>query len=173
MNEELYHYGVKGMKWGVRHDRKNSESYSITTKNNDKLVFERNKGGALGRALGKISPKIKKEQENTYNYLIKDSKGRTVGDYQMYRKSPDEMNMVWGSVKKKYRGRGYMTAMMEQGEKIAKKYGAKKLTGEVVGNSPDMQHIVDKKDYKKVGEIRTQEMLDIWGGLTLIEKDLK
>ena len=146
MNEELYHYGVKGMKWGVRRDRKKSsaESYTLTTKSGEKLTMERNRGSLLGRGLQKISPRIKSEADKTYNYYVKNSKGKIVGNYQMYKKSPSEMNITWGSVNDKHQGRGYMTAMMKQGEEIAKKYGATKITGEVVGKSPDMLHIADK-----------------------------
>lgn len=32
MDNELYHYGVKGQKWGVRHDRRSSRSYIIKPK---------------------------------------------------------------------------------------------------------------------------------------------
>lgn len=168
---ELAHYGVKGMKWGVR-KKYPTESYSITTKKGEKLTMERNKGNALLRGLGKISPKIREDQKKTYNYLLKNDKGKTVGNYQMYKKSSGEMNVTWGSTNKKYRGRGYMSAMVTQGEKIAKKYGATKITGEVVMNSPDMLHITDKMGYKRLGEIRTQEVLDTWGGLMKIEKKI-
>ena len=34
-------------------------------------------------------------------------------------------------------------------------------------------HIAEKNHYVKVGEVKTKEMMDIWGGLTLIEKDLR
>mgnify|MGYP000316042110 FL=1 len=64
-----------------------------------------------------------------------------------------------------------MSAITKQGEKIAKKYGAKKITAELVGNSPDIHHIIlEKNRYQKVGEDKTQDALDIWGGLTLVEK---
>ena len=67
-----------------------------------------------------------------------------------------------------------MSAAMKQGEKIAKKYGASKITAELVGNSPDIQKIaLEKQKYTKTGEILTQEVLDTWGGLTIVEKKLK
>lgn len=66
-----------------------------------------------------------------------------------------------------------MSAITKQGEEIAKKYGAKKITAELVGNSPDIHHIVlGKNGYKKVGKDMTQDALDIWGGLTLVEKHI-
>lgn len=173
-NDELYHYGVKGMKWGIRRKREQpKESYSLTTKSGEKLTMERRKTPLLTKGLSKVNKHIRDEVNKTYAYSVKNSEGKEVGDYQMYKKTPTEMNITWGSVKDKYQGRGYMTAMMKQGESIAKKYGAKKITGEVVGNSPDMLHISDKYGYKQLGEIRTKDVLEVWGGLTLIEKELK
>lgn len=170
--DSLTHYGIKGMKWGVRKKRPKSESYSFTTSRGEKLTMERRKTPAVTRALTKVSPTIKDKVNRTFAYSLKDSSGKEVGDFQLYKKNHGEMNVTWGSVNEKYRGRGYMTAMLQQGEKIAKKYGGKKITAEVVGNSPDMLHITDKYGYRRVGEDKTKEMLEIWGGLTLIEKDL-
>ena len=42
MNEELYHYGVKGMKWGIRRDRKETstlKSYRTSRKTDPKTDF--------------------------------------------------------------------------------------------------------------------------------------
>lgn len=36
---ELYHYGVKGMKWGVRHDRQGSEGRRKSTKSAAEKLF--------------------------------------------------------------------------------------------------------------------------------------
>lgn len=168
----MYHHGVKGMKWG--HRKKKPESHTFKTKKGETLTLQRYKTPKLTKAIAKISPKVRKEISKTHHYALKNEKGKTVGDWEMYQKPKGEMNIVWGSVNKKYQGRGYMSAMIKQGEKIAKQKGATKMTGEVVGNSPDMLHIATKKQgYKVKGEIRTQEVLDFWGGLTLIEKKLK
>lgn len=170
----LYHFGVKGMKWGQRKSKQNTESYSFKTKSGEKLTLQRYKTPKITKAISRISPSVKKNVEKTHHYALKNDKGKTVGDWQMYRKSKDEMNITWGSVNKKYQGRGYMSAMIKQGEKIAKQKGASKMTGEVVGNSPDMLHIATKKQgYIVKGQIKTQDVLDTWGGLTLIEKKLK
>ena len=89
-------------------------------------------------------------------------------------KNPDEFYINWANTDYKYRGRGYMSAAMKQGKKIAKKYGASKITAELVGNSPDIHKIaLEKQKYIKTGEILTQEVLDTWGGLTIVEKKLK
>lgn len=184
--DELYHHGIKGMKWGVRRyqnkdgsltsrgkKRYNEESYTMTTKSGEQIKMVRNYGGALAETLRKMSPKIAEKQDRTLNYDVVNSKGKKIGDYQAYLASPEEFNVVWTDTKKKYRGRGYSSAVVKQGEAIAKKYGRTKITAELVGNSPDIHHIArGKLGYVKVGEIKTQDVLDMWGGLTLVEKHI-
>jgi len=181
MAEYLEHYGVMGMRWGVRKDRNKKrakvdkyQTRDITTKSGEKLTMERNRGGVIGKALGSVSPSIKKEQDRTYNYQVKNSEGKKVGNFQLYQKPKGEMNIVWGSTKKKYRGRGYMTAIAAEGEKIAKELGNTKITAELVGNSPgdSIHKLGEHRGYVKVGENVTKEMMDAWGGLTLVEKKL-
>ena len=58
---ELTHYGVMGMKWGVRHDKENSKDYKKSVKNVSKEVRKRyrdlerlhgsNIAGAFGRSM--------------------------------------------------------------------------------------------------------------------------
>lgn len=41
MNDELYHYGVKGMKWGVRRTRKKASNYSTQQRIRDRKIYGR------------------------------------------------------------------------------------------------------------------------------------
>ena len=66
-----------------------------------------------------------------------------------------------------------MQATLKLGEDFARKQGKKKITAELVGVSPDIHTVAKKANYKKVGEAKSQDLMDVWGGLTLVEKNLK
>ena len=170
-NEYLIHYGVKGMKWGVRKERPIPETRTVKTKYGETLTLRRDEGGRLAKALRRVSKTIREEADKTYNYDVL-SGDKKVGTFQMYQKSNGEMNVTWGDTEKAYRGRGYMQACMSAGEKIAKELGNVKITGELVGNSPDIFTAANHRGWVKVGEDRSKAVMVTWGGLTLVEKKL-
>lgn len=158
------------MKWGVR---KQPEYISKTrTKNGETLYLKSDKKYALAKFLGAVSPKLRLEQRKTHNFSSYVN-GKRVGSFQMYEESPTSMNIVWGDTKKKYQGRGYMQATLKLGEEFARKQGKTKITAELVDSSPDIHTVAKKANYKIVGSNKAQDVMDVWGGLTLVEKKLK
>ena len=176
----LTHFGVKGMKWGVRKSKQPTESYRTSTKRGESMSLERQKLGLLGNTARKLSSHVREEQDKSYGYDIKNASGKKVGNIYMYQEAPGVINYNWGNVKPKYQNKGYMTAAMKESEKIARKLGAKKLTAEIVMNSPDMLHIANKMGYKQLGKIENNPNAwggmgtdNIWGGLMRVEKRLR
>lgn len=164
-NDKLYHHGVKGMHWGVR-KKDQPKTWKTKTKRGETITITKDKRSAIGNAVQKISG------SNFDNYTARNKEDKKIGSIQLDLKNKDEMNVIWMDTKNGHKGKGYATAVLKTGEKIAKEMGAQKITAEVVGNSPDMLHITDKRGYVRKGEIKTQEVLDTWGGLTLVEKRL-
>lgn len=187
--ETLQHYGVKGMKWGVRRyqpypkgktgtfkgvtvnksNNKNTSSRMSTSAklpNGDTIKIEQNKDPILAKVLGRVSSNIREEQKKSKMFTITDSNGSKVGNGQIYRESKDELNLVWLGVNRKNRGKGIGTAAVTAAYLYAQKEGIPKLTLEVPGSSPDALHI-----YKKLGFVEKEKLSedDLWGGLTAME----
>lgn len=157
----LYHSGVKGMKWGIR--RKATETRHVKTKNGLDVDLVRKDPSIIARALGKISPKIKKQQQSYYGYNIKVGK-KIIGDLQLDKSSAKELNVVWITVNKKYKGQKIAQAVMNDVLKKGSELGVSKVTLEVPGISPDARHIYEKIGFKKNKKISNED--DVWGGLT-------
>ena len=158
-SNELVHHGVLGMKWGHRKHSEPPETHDITAKNGDAIQLVRRKS---------INKKYNREN---LDFDIKRN-GKNIGSLDIGKKAEGEMNVNWMNINPKYQGRGYTSAILEQGEKIAKENGGKKLTAEIVGTAPDMLHIVESHGFVKTGEVKTKAVLEVWGGYTLVEKPL-
>lgn len=174
-NGTLYHHGIQGQKWGVQNGppypldssqlSSYEKKYSSVAKNGKTIELVRQKPKGL--------LKVSKRKDLFYDYdAFVD--GKKVSQLNMYDEGNGEMNVAWASTKNKSRGNGYMQAVIELGEQIAKDNGFTKMTAELVGDSPDIYHIiVDKQKWDLTGEkIETDNMLDVWGGLILVEKNL-
>jgi ribosomal protein S18 acetylase RimI-like enzyme len=172
----LEHHGVKGMHWGVRKERPKSTLTSLgpnkivrRTASGEELTLEKNPPLAIHRALAKLSKTYREDYANFASLTIKDSSGNRVGVAQVSKKSPDELNLIWMSVDKSARGKGYATATMKTAEEFGRQSGFKKLTLEVPGNAPDARHIYEKLGFKVTKEATDSEDDPVWGGLTEME----
>lgn len=165
-SDELFHYGILGMKWGIRKDR-----LKRTTKSGDTITLEEQPPSRLASFLAKYSKAASDNIDRTAIFNIKDPDGKKVGDITLYKESSDELNVVWVTTNSSVRGRGYGTAVMQAAVDVAKDTGAKRVTLEVPGSSPDARHIYEKLGFKEV-ESPDNDPDDVWGGLTNMRLDL-
>lgn len=179
-NYELYHHGVKGMRWGHRKSRAKKSGYTPS----DRLALRgKTKSGKSISAIQDKEPKItsflarhnlnfRKQIENTKNMTLKNERGERIGDLQLFHESPTSVNVTWLGIDPKHRGNGYATAAMKMAEDYARKSGAKQMTLEVPGNSPDARHIYERQGFRATGQLTDPEADVYWGGLTGMVKKL-
>lgn len=188
MNNELYHYGIKGQKWGVRRYQNKDRSltnagkkrYSfedenfhtknilVKTKHGDTLSVSEDKTPALTKFIAKHNKKVREELERSKVCTIRDKNGKRVGDLQVYKESKDSLNIVWLGIDDAHRGKGYATAVMKGVTEFAKRNNLNYITLEVPGDSPDARHIYEKEGF--VAGEKISDSNDVWGGLTKMRK---
>lgn len=178
--EALQHFGVKGMRWGVRNERPQkeqikslvTETTTRTTSNGDTFTLTPKNPSAVTQFLARHIPRHRKLVESSAMINITDKKGATIGNLQVYAVSKKEMNITWIDIEESQRGRGYAQAVMHSTEEIGRQKGFEKLTLEVPGISPDARHIYEKQGFKVTKEPSKLQKENIWGGLTEMEKKL-
>ena len=173
--EFIQHFGVNGMKWGVRKNE-SSSAKDRRLKNKEIVLQKTLKGGGevivtktpplkVLQKLGGVIPKLGQHLDDYANFSIRDKEGRPVGDASFYRMG-DHLSLDWIGIGSKHRGQGYATAAFGAAVQYAKDNGIKRVTLEVPGASPDAQHIYEKFGFKKTGQLTYNDM---WGGLTSME----
>jgi predicted GNAT family acetyltransferase len=180
VDEFLAHYGVLGMKWGKRKGsdestpkpqvKRQTESTSVKLKNGTTLTLNGDRTPPLARAVAKLSPKFRERLNDSHSFTLKTEDGKDIGEMFLYKKKPDELNVVWVEVKENHRGQGYATGAMKGAIEIAKAQKAKSVTLEVPGISPDARHVYEKLGFKAGKKLGTDN--DYWGGLTEMKLDL-
>lgn len=179
---ELVHYGAKGMKWGVRKQRSTKPPLSglvkkpivVKTANGDTFTLSPQPPSAIARGLAKVSKRFKKSYEAGSYLNIQDKSGKTIGNFQIFSRNKDELNLTWIEVHNSARGRGIATAVTKEAITFAKQQGKKKVTLEAVGNSPGgaARRTAENLGFKVTKEgnpIRDP----VWGGLTEMEYIIK
>ena len=180
--EELYHHGIKGQKWGVRRYQNEDgsltdagkkryyegESLKFTTSKGEVGYLHQRKPGGIGKLLLK-NEKYKEEQDKTKFYDAY-ANGKKIGDLILYKESNTSINGNWLGVKESERGKGYATAILKSALGQAKMNGFKEFTLEVPGTSPDARHIYEKLGFVAGEQISDED--DVWGGLTAMKKHL-
>lgn len=186
ISSDLYHHGIKGMRWGVRrfqnkdgsltdagkkrYSDDGSELINIKSRNGDLLTLNRQKSPALTRFLAnRGNTNAKKTIKAESSYLI-EKDGKKIGNLELTKESRNSLNVNWVSISPKHNGKGYGTSVMKEVINLAKRNGYKQITLEVPGNSPNARHIYEKLGFKDQGSLTSDD--DIWEGLTRMKLDL-
>lgn len=169
----LAHFGVKGMKWGVRNvDIKAASDPLPATKTSrgETVNFSPNKATLLARGLAHLSSRFRDRLNRSDSYNIQNGKGEKVGELDLLKESHTSLNIVWVGVPDKHRGKGYATAATKAAVDHAKRKKMKQVTLEVPGKAPDARHIYEKLGFKvdkvQSDKSSTPENDPYWGGLT-------
>ena len=184
-SSDLYHHGIKGMRWGVRrfqnkdgsltdagkkrYSDDGSELINIKSRNGDLLTLNRQKNSPLVRFLAnRGNSNAKRTIKAESSYLI-EKDGKKIGNLELTKESKNSLNVNWVSISSKHNGKGYGTSVMKEVVNLAKRNGYKQITLEVPGNAPNAKHIYEKLGFKDQGSLTSD---DIWGGLTRMKLDL-
>lgn len=144
--------------------------FSAISRSGNRIDLKVNKGGIIGKFLGKISKRLREEQGKSTNLDVYVN-NENVGEVQLYSKpNNQELNVVWIEIFDEYNGNGYSQSVLETIIKLAKEKGFKKITLEVPGISPNARHIYEKLGFKdsNPGKILGKRG-DYWDGLTEME----
>lgn len=163
--DELYHYGVPGMKWGVR--KYQNPDGSLTTAGKKKY----DKVDAL-RSIKTgeeffIARKRNKNPANRDHDFVITKNGKKIGSLFLEDHGSD-LYINWVDIKKSQRGRGYANQVMDYVVKYSMKNGYKSVSLEVRTSSPDARHIYEKHGF--VADSRVSDKDDIWEGLTSMKR---
>ena len=153
-NKELMHYGVKGMKWGIRRylnpdgtlttkgKKRYSESNRYTTKNGETVDIMTSKSRTF-------KTKTNVLEETVHTMYVN---GKKVAIAYLDKHGSDT-NLNWISTKSKQQGKGYAQTMMDHLIKYSKdRNGSLTMSLEVPDDDPNALHIYEKYGFKKSGE---------------------
>lgn len=172
-DEPLEHFGVKGMKWGVRKERNTEpltslgpDTISRKTASGETITLSKVPPNRMTKFLANISEGYRKEYEKQATLNILDGSGKKIGDAMVQKKNNEELYLEWLGIKKSARGKGYATTVMKAGRDFGKQQGFKRMVLEVPHTSLDARHIYEKLGFKFTTEANGGIKDPIWGGLT-------
>jgi ribosomal protein S18 acetylase RimI-like enzyme len=177
--DDLLHFGVKGMRWGVRKERQpKPELKSLlkdgpitrTTKNGDEFTLSQVPPNWLQKGLASVSKSYREQYKQSAYLSIKDKNDKKIGAANFWHKGPDTVYLNWITINKHSRGNGYASAVLKAAEDHSRAAGKKRMVLEVPGDAPDARHIYEKMGFEVTGHVGSKD--DIWGGLTSMEKKL-
>ena len=95
---ELYHYGVKGMKWGIR--RYQNKDGTLTEKGKKRITKRLGKNNNTNYNLPKfIRRKIFKDSAKTYTFL-RENNFITDSDVEKHKKISEKASKIWNDIEK-------------------------------------------------------------------------
>lgn len=173
----VQHFGVKGMKWGVRKDREQhqklhglvKEPIVRTTANGDQFTLSPKAPNKLNTALAMMSKNYRESYNNSAFLSIQDKNGKKIGEAQFWNKNKDDIYLNWITIDKSQRGKGYASEVMRAAVEHGRSKGKKRLILEVPGHSPDARHIYEKLGFKETRTVTSKKADPYWDGLTEME----
>lgn len=163
-SDELYHHGIKGMRWGVRRYENPDGTLTYKGKKKYKSVH------LLDTRSGKQIHLLEKPKDRFNEIEIKGYvDGKKISNITLEKKGKT-LYGNWLDVRKSERGKGYASAIMKYLVKFGKDNGYKRFTLEVPGSSPDAMHIYEKNGFKAIKKVTDSN--DVWGGLTYMTRKL-
>jgi len=114
--EFLMHFGVKGMRWGVRKQDEGPTGDLILSKeckNGTQLsIYKQPPPKWVLKEIEK-DPSYKEQADLQHTFELRDKSGSKVGSAAFYQASPTKLDLEWIGVQKAHRSNGYARAALE------------------------------------------------------------
>ena len=156
--EHLAHFGVRGMKWGVRKNKPgairgassiNKKTQLVATtklKSGGEISVHKDPPSGLSKLLSYRIPGYAKQASKNSFFTFKDKNGKSAGGGSAYKESKSSLYLDLLSVTSKERGPSHLSAAVKGLTKYAKDQGMKQVRVDVPVNDKPRAAV-----YKKLG----------------------